>query len=125
MRRHATFEKGEESKLRGIVYENTTRRETMRRSRQRIISEILQICRNGVNKTAIVYRANINFGSVNSYLQVLIENHLIDANQGVYQTTLSGISLLETLNQVEEQLYEHDKIKPVICQGMIMDSDPG
>jgi predicted transcriptional regulator len=96
----------------------------MRRSRQRIIYEILQICRNGVNKTTIVYQANINFRSVKSYLQVLIENHLIDANQGEYQTTLKGISLLETLNQVEEQLYEHDKIEPVICQGMIMDRTP-
>ena len=116
MQPHATFEKRGESKLRGIVYENTTRSETMRRSRQRIIYEILQICRNGVNKTAIVYQANINFRSVKSYLQVLIENHLIDANQGEYQTTLKGISLLESINQVNVQLYGYDTTEPMAVE---------
>ena len=116
MRRHATFEKRGESKLRGIVYENTTRSETMRRSRQRIIYEILQICRNGVNKTAIVYQANINFRSVKSYLQVLIENHLIDATQGIYQTTTKGISLLESINQVNVQLYGYDTTEPMAVE---------
>ena len=96
-----------------------------RRSRQQIIYEILKICKSGVNKTTIVYKSNTNFGSVKSYLQDLIENNLIYANQGIYQTTTKGVSLLETLNQVEEQLYEHGKIEPVICQGMIMDRDPG
>ena len=72
----------------------------MRRSRQQILYEILKICRTGVNKTTIVYQANINFGSVRIYLQDLIESHLIYVNQGIYQTTPNGISLLESINQV-------------------------
>jgi predicted transcriptional regulator len=95
----------------------------MRRTRQQIISEILQICRNGVNKTAIVYRANINFGSVKSYLQVLIENHLIDANQGVYQTTPNGISLLESIDQVNVKLYGYDTTEQVIGQEIIVEEE--
>jgi Predicted transcriptional regulator len=95
----------------------------MRRTRQQIISEILQICRNGVNKTAIVYRANINFGSVKSYLHDLIENHLIYANQGIYQTTPNGISLLESINQVNVQLYGYDTTEQVICQEIIVEKE--
>ena len=88
----------------------------MRRSRQQIIYEILKICRNGVNKTKIVYQAKINFGSVRFYLQYLIENHLIYANQGVYQTTPNGISLLESINQVNVQLYGYDTTEPMAVE---------
>ena len=88
----------------------------MRRSRQQIIYEILKICRNGVNKTTIVYKSNTNFGSVKSYLQYLIENHLIYANQGIYQTTPNGISLLESINQVNVQLYGYDTTEPVAVE---------
>jgi len=85
----------------------------MRRSRQQIIYEILKICKNGVNKTKIVYQANINFGSVRFYLQYLIESHLIYANQGIYQTTSNGTSLLESINQVNVKLYGYDTTEPV------------
>jgi predicted transcriptional regulator len=77
----------------------------MKRNRQQIFSEILEICREGANKTKIVYNANLNFKSATSYLQALIKNNLIEVNQGVYQTTLKGESLLEIINQVNEQLY--------------------
>jgi predicted transcriptional regulator len=88
----------------------------MRRSREQIVYEILKICRNGVNKTTIVYKANTNFESVKSYLQDLIENHLIYANQGIYQTTPHGISLLESINQVSVQLSGYDTTKPVVVE---------
>ena len=88
----------------------------MRRSRQQIIYEILKICKNGVNKTKIVYQANINFGSVRFYLQYLIESHLIYANQGIYQTTSNGISLLESINQVNVELYGYDTTEPVAVE---------
>jgi predicted transcriptional regulator len=35
----------------------------MRRSREEIVSEILDVCLNGANKTRIVYQANLNFRS--------------------------------------------------------------
>jgi len=88
----------------------------MRRSRQQIIYEILKICKNGVNKTKIVYQANINFGSVRFYLQYLIESHLIYANQGIYQTTSNGTSLLESINQVNVERYGYDTAEPVAVE---------
>jgi predicted transcriptional regulator len=76
----------------------------MRRSRPQIISEILEICRRGANKTRIVYQANLNFGTVNPYLQDLMKNRLIDFNNGEYQTTDKGAVLLENINRVTEMI---------------------
>ncbi len=90
--------------------------ETMKRNKHRIISEILEICRSGVNKTKIVYQANLNFRSVNPYLQNLIENHLLDVDQGIYLTTKEGINLLESINQVNKILYGYDKTEPVAVE---------
>jgi hypothetical protein len=44
----------------------------MKRSRQEIITQILEICMNGASKTKIVYQANLNFKMVNPYLDLLI-----------------------------------------------------
>jgi predicted transcriptional regulator len=53
---------------------------------------------------------------VKSYLQDLIENHLIYANQGIYQTTPNGMSLLESINQVNVQLYGYDTTEPMAVE---------
>ena len=41
----------------------------MKRSRQEIISQILEICTNGASKTQIVYQANLNFKNGKSLLR--------------------------------------------------------
>jgi predicted transcriptional regulator len=76
----------------------------MKRSKPEIISEILEICRDGANKTRIVYQANLNFRTINPYLNLLLKNHLIEASQGKYKTTEKGANLLGDLNQVNEKL---------------------
>ena len=90
--------------------------ETMKRNKHQIFSEILEICRNGANKTRIVYQANLNFRTVNPYLKVLIENQLINLDQGEYQTTPHGMNLLESINHVTETLYGHDNTEPVAVE---------
>jgi predicted transcriptional regulator len=90
--------------------------ETMRRSRPQIISEVLEICRTGANKTRIVYQANLNFRTINLYMQNLIKNRLLDVDQGIYLTTREGISLLESINQVTEKLSGYDKTEPVAVE---------
>jgi predicted transcriptional regulator len=75
----------------------------MRRSKNRIISEILDVCRTGANKTRIVYQANLNFNIVNPYLDLLIKNDLLEVKPGKnasYETTDKGISFLDNLNQI-------------------------
>ena len=81
----------------------------MKRNRNEIISEILHICITGASKTRVVYQANLNFRTVDPYLQLLIKNDLIRVNQGrriLYETTEKGRSLMETINQVHNTLSE-------------------
>jgi len=75
----------------------------MRRSRNWIISEILDVCRTGSNKTRIVYQANLNFNTVTPYMDLLIKNNLLEVKPGknvLYETTDKGISFLVNFNQI-------------------------
>jgi len=81
----------------------------MKRNRNEIISEILHICITGASKTRVVYQANLNFRTVDPYLQILIKNDLLKVNKGrhiLYETTEKGRSLMETINQVHNTLSE-------------------
>ena len=81
----------------------------MKRNRNEIISEILKICITGASKTCVVYQANLNFRTLDPYLQLLIKNDLIRVNQGrhiLYETTEKGKCLMETINQVHNTLSE-------------------
>jgi predicted transcriptional regulator len=79
----------------------------MKRNRNEIISEILNICIKGASKTRVVYQANLNFRTVDPYLQLLIKNDLVEVHQGKhvrYETTERGICLMKTINQVHDTL---------------------
>jgi len=75
----------------------------MRRSKNDIISEILDLCRTGANKTRIVYKANLNFNTVDPYIDLLIKNNLLKIKPGknvLYETTDKGISFLDNFSQI-------------------------
>jgi predicted transcriptional regulator len=80
----------------------------MKRSRDRIISQILDVCTSGANKTRIVYQANLNFKTVNPYLELLTKNGMINAKEErslvVYETTSRGLALLDNYKQIQDQL---------------------
>jgi len=79
----------------------------MKRSKHEIVSQILGICRNGASKTRIVYQANLNFRTVNPYLDLLIKNELIKSKQErivLYQTTDKGVNLLDSYERIQDQL---------------------
>ena len=81
----------------------------MKRSRHVIISQILDICMNGASKTRVVYQANLNFRTVNPYMDLLIKNDLIKIQQGrtvLYETTERGVNLLNNFKQIQGQLSE-------------------
>ncbi len=84
----------------------------MKRNRNEIISEILNICIKGSSKTRVVYQANLNFRTVDPYLQLLIKNDLIKIQEGrhvIYETTEKGICLMNTINQVNNTLSENQR----------------
>ena len=80
----------------------------MKRSRDIIISKILDICTDGANKTKIVYQANLNFRTVNPYLELLTNNGMIHAKTEnelkVYETTTRGLALLDNYRQIQSEL---------------------
>ena len=81
----------------------------MKRSRSLIVSQILEICTLGASKTKIVYQANLNFKTVNPYLDMLTKNGLInvkdkDGPKVIYETTKRGLDLLENFRHIQDEL---------------------
>jgi len=79
----------------------------MKRSREEILAQILNTCQEGASKTRVVYQANLNFKTVNFYLETLIGNNLIEVRTGknvLYETTQKGANLLESINRISENL---------------------
>ena len=84
----------------------------IKRDKDAIMSEILDVCRDGANKTRIVYQANLNFRTVNPYIELLVKNDLIEIKRGknqIYEITERGISLLNDLKRVNSQLNEYER----------------
>jgi predicted transcriptional regulator len=81
-----------------------------RRSTDQIIADILEIClMPGVIKTKIVYQANMNFDTINPYLDMLIKDGLIRATSSkhpIYRTTRKGKMALKALRAIEEIIPE-------------------
>ena len=79
-----------------------------RRSKDRIILEVLSICVDGENITRIVYRANTNFTTVRAYLDTLIQNGLIEPvlqeSPTLYKTTQKGIHVRNRLKMLHDEL---------------------
>lgn len=81
----------------------------MKRSKDMIISQILDICTSGASKTRIVYQANLNFRTVNPYIELLSKNGLIEASHGqivVYKTTQKGLKMLKEFKSIHSELPE-------------------
>lgn len=72
----------------------------MRRSRDEIMANILEICLFETSKTRIVYRSNLNFATIDSYLDSLTKNGFIAVMDGKYKTTEKGKDLLARFREI-------------------------
>ncbi len=95
-----------------------------KRSKEQIVSQILDICCDGANKTMIVHRTNSNSANINLYLKMLIKNKLVRASDRSYRTTSKGIEILENLRRIHAALsdpeaksmtFSHDAIEGDVC----------
>lgn len=78
-----------------------------KRSKQEIIAQILEVCLEKSSKTRIVYQVNLNFRTINPYLQLLIKNELLEllvGEQKLYRTTAKGESLLESIKKINKSI---------------------
>jgi predicted transcriptional regulator len=85
-----------------------------KRSKEQIISQILEVCCEGANKTTIVYKTNSNSANVNSYLKMLLKNRLVKISRRSYITTSKGIEILENLKKIQAALTDAN-IAPLQC----------
>jgi predicted transcriptional regulator len=79
----------------------------MKRSKELIISQILEVCLDGAIKTSIVYQTNLNFKRIDFYLERLMDSGFIRAEQGkgiFYKTTDKGFRTLEKLKDIHSEL---------------------
>jgi len=81
----------------------------MKRSRDMILSQILDVCTNGgACKTKIVYQSNLNFRTVTPYRELLTNNGMInaitDSKQVLYETTIRGLALLDNYRHIQDEL---------------------
>lgn len=80
---------------------------TVRRSREIILARILETCIRSATKTKIVQQANLNFQTINSYLEKLVKLELlllIDGDPTLYKTTEKGLETLKRLRSIQKEL---------------------
>lgn len=81
----------------------------VKRSKDAIISQVLDICMNGASKTRIVYQANLNFRTVIPYIELLTKNELLEITRNsviIYKTTPKGVRLLKEFKCIQNLLPE-------------------
>jgi len=79
-----------------------------KRSKLKIVVEILSIASNGVNKTKIIYSANLNFNRANEYIEEMINAGLIIVEKvngkSIYRTSEKGRMLLRKCRELLEHI---------------------
>ncbi|MFB0514387.1 MAG: winged helix-turn-helix domain-containing protein [Candidatus Bathyarchaeia archaeon] len=79
-----------------------------RRGRLSIMAEFLDVAREGVLKTRIMYQANLSFAQLNDYLTLLIDWNLLEAvktsDRTIYKTTEKGLRFLQSYREIMELL---------------------
>lgn len=75
------------------------------RSRSDIVGLLLDAANGGgATKTKLMYKAYLSFNQLREYLALLVENGLIEYQEGMqtYRTTGKGIQLLRIQNTMDE-----------------------
>jgi predicted transcriptional regulator len=75
------------------------------RSRSEIVGLLLDAANGGgATKTKLMYKAYLSFNQLREYLSLLVENSLIEYEEGLrtYRTTEKGIRLLQIQTTMDE-----------------------
>ncbi|MDI9416755.1 MAG: winged helix-turn-helix domain-containing protein [Methanothrix sp.] len=83
----------------------------MKRSKDAIISQILDVCIEGASKTKIVYQSNLNFRTVIPYIDLLTKNGLLEVSTTnrpsvIFTTTPKGLKLLKDFKSIQSVIPE-------------------
>ena len=83
----------------------------MRRSKEEIIEQILEICNKPTNKTKIVYQANLSFHTADPYLDLLVDAGFLETFGDTtiqYRITSKGLEVLKHIKAIEASLQPAD-----------------
>lgn len=93
----------------GFISISIVMKETMlhgkRRNAMEIVVNILEEAKDGINKTRLVYRTNLNFLLIQRYINYLTDKGLMEIRNDpnpVYVTTEKGKALLEEFGKIKE-----------------------
>jgi predicted transcriptional regulator len=79
-----------------------------RRDKLSIITEILEIAKNGTLKTQIMYKANLSFVQLTEYLNYMLKTNLLTKleinTKEVYATTEKGLDFIQRHTELTELL---------------------
>ena len=82
------------------------------RDRVAIVAEILEMARDGVLKSSIMWRARLSYFMLNGYLELMTNNRLLDRvllnKRLVFKTTDKGLRFLHLCRQIMELLDAED-----------------
>lgn len=79
----------------------------IKRSKEIVIADILDLCVVGASKTRIVYQTNMNFKTASFYLTELVRIGLLQILNGdltVYKTTERGREILRGLKSIQKEI---------------------
>ena len=86
-----------------------------RRDKLSIISEILEIAKEGSLKTQIMYKANLSFAQLNDYLKFMVKTSLLSKvrvnGKDIYSATGKGIDFLKRHFELMQLLQEEENKK--------------
>ncbi len=76
------------------------------RSREDIVAAILDIAKDSVIRTRIMYRALLSYPQLVSYLNLLLDNNLLEHNtsDNTYRTTKRGIQFLDMYYALDKMI---------------------
>jgi predicted transcriptional regulator len=76
------------------------------RSRTDIVATILDAANGGSTKTKIMYKAYLSYAQLKEYLSILVENGLLEYEEGElkYKTTEKGLRSMRTCNEIGEMV---------------------
>ena len=84
-----------------------------RRDRLYIIAEILDIAKDGALKTQIMYKANLSFSQLNTYIKLLLETELLEtiekSRRRIFKTTKKGSNYILSYQTIIETLSSNSK----------------
>ena len=75
-----------------------------RRTREKIVFEILRECKEPALKTQIMERINLSFAVLNKYLDFLKERELIAKEEERYKTTEKGQKFVKAFERLQNLL---------------------